>query len=114
MCVMGRGARGKGEGEREKEDGGGMTDGERERERESPTHLLPSPSPPLQPPPAESMLQGVELLYALGAINNQCELTQPLGLQMAEFPLNPMFARMLLLSGTCICYAVMSELPQSC
>ena len=46
------------------------------------------------------MLQGVELLYALGAINDQCELTQPLGLQMAEFPLNPMFARMLLLSGT--------------
>ena len=45
------------------------------------------------------MLQGVELLYALGAINDQCELTQPLGLQMAEFPLNPMFARMLLLSG---------------
>ena len=49
------------------------------------------------------MLQGVELLYALGAINDQCELTQPLGLQMAEFPLNPMFARMLLLSGTCTC-----------
>lgn len=56
----------------------------------------------LSPPPADSMLQSVELLYALGAIDESCELTE-LGLKMAEFPLNPMFARMLLLSDTFGC-----------
>lgn len=30
-------------------------------------------------------------------------LTQPLGLRMAEFPLSPMFAKMLLESGGCGC-----------
>lgn len=80
----------------------------------------------LQPPPAECLLQGLELLYALGgkapfvfwhlavrfqnsplplslpprvALNDKGDLTDPLGLRMAEFPLNPMFARMLLMSG---------------
>ena len=33
------------------------------------------------------------------AINDACGLTEPLGLRMAEFPLNPMYARMLLVSG---------------
>ena len=74
---------------------------ERERERERKRLLTIYCPSNIQPPPAESMLQGVELLYALGAIDDQCELTQPVGIQMAEFPLNPMFARMLLLSGMC-------------
>ena len=34
------------------------------------------------------------------ALDDDGKLTNPLGMQMAEFPLNPMFARMLLLSGT--------------
>ncbi|CAH1778822.1 unnamed protein product, partial [Owenia fusiformis] len=50
----------------------------------------------LSPPPAESMVRGVELLYALGALDDHCHLTQPLGAQMAEFPLKPMFSKMLL------------------
>ena len=33
------------------------------------------------------------------ALSDSSQLTQPLGLNMAEFPLNPMFARMLLMSG---------------
>lgn len=33
------------------------------------------------------------------ALDDDGKLTNPLGMQMAEFPLNPMFARMLLLSG---------------
>ena len=33
------------------------------------------------------------------ALNDSCQLTEPLGQKMAEFPLNPMFARMLLMSG---------------
>lgn len=65
------------------------------------------------------MLHALELLYALGgkiqnvrhlasllmvvlffsAIDDDCQLTKPLGVNMAEFPLSPMFARMLLTSG---------------
>lgn len=75
-------------------------------------------APHFQPPPAESLLQGLELLYALGgvycvmlltyrhgdflpplALDDGGKLTQPLGERMSEIPLNPMFARMLLLSG---------------
>lgn len=52
----------------------------------------------LSPPPAQALLQGLELLYALEAIDDKCMLTDPLGLQMAEIPLDPKFARMLLMS----------------
>ena len=38
------------------------------------------------------------------AIDDDCHLTQPLGLNMAEFPLSPMFARMLLTSGRYIIF----------
>ncbi|XP_069740321.1 probable ATP-dependent RNA helicase DHX35 isoform X1 [Narcine bancroftii] len=57
----------------------------------------------LSPPPAQSMVQALELLYALGGLNDQCFLTDPLGLRMAEFPLSPMFAKMLLESGNFGC-----------
>ncbi|XP_064420527.1 probable ATP-dependent RNA helicase DHX35 [Latimeria chalumnae] len=53
----------------------------------------------LSPPPAQSMVQALELLYALGGVDEHCQLTDPLGLRMAEFPLNPMYAKMLLESG---------------
>ncbi|XP_062466073.1 probable ATP-dependent RNA helicase DHX35 isoform X3 [Pezoporus occidentalis] len=108
--------------------------------------------PFLSPPPAQSMVQALELLYALGApsckggfcfrhsvlgnlsklgirtftvaqkhvskMNSQpktpgeveregldmhCRLTEPLGMRIAEFPLNPMFAKMLLESGNFGC-----------
>lgn len=57
----------------------------------------------LSPPPAEAMVQGLELLFALEAIDEDCKLTDPLGLQMAEFPLDPKFARMLLMSESFGC-----------
>ncbi|XP_061429357.1 probable ATP-dependent RNA helicase DHX35 [Lethenteron reissneri] len=57
----------------------------------------------LSPPPAESMVQAVELLYALGGLDEQCQLTEPLGVRMAEFPMGPMYAKMLLESGTFGC-----------
>ncbi|CAL1538482.1 unnamed protein product [Lymnaea stagnalis] len=53
----------------------------------------------LSPPPAQNMIRGLELLYALGALDAAGNLTSPLGLQMAEFPLTPQFAKMLLSSG---------------
>uniref|UniRef100_A0A4W3J7T0 Probable ATP-dependent RNA helicase DHX35 n=1 Tax=Callorhinchus milii TaxID=7868 RepID=A0A4W3J7T0_CALMI len=57
----------------------------------------------LSPPPAQAMVQALELLYALGGLNEHCLLTDPLGLRMAEFPLNPMYAKMLLESGNFGC-----------
>ncbi|XP_004698044.1 probable ATP-dependent RNA helicase DHX35 [Echinops telfairi] len=53
----------------------------------------------MSPPPAQSMVQALELLYALGGLDKDCRLTEPLGMRIAEFPLNPMFAKMLLESG---------------
>uniref|UniRef100_A0A8B9TYY3 RNA helicase n=1 Tax=Anas zonorhyncha TaxID=75864 RepID=A0A8B9TYY3_9AVES len=57
----------------------------------------------LSPPPAQSMVQALELLYALGGLDMHCRLTEPLGIRIAEFPLNPMFAKMLLESGNFGC-----------
>ena len=52
----------------------------------------------LSAPPAQNMVRGLEILYALGALDDNCQLTSPLGLNMAEFPLQPMYAKMLLSS----------------
>lgn len=50
-------------------------------------------------PPSKNLLAGLELLYALGAINNCGELTTPLGMTMAEMPLEPVLAKCLIVSG---------------
>ena len=55
------------------------------------------------PPPQVNVLVGLELLYALGAIDIDGELTDPIGLQMAEFPVQPMHSRCLLHSGSFEC-----------
>ncbi|XP_029164898.1 pre-mRNA-splicing factor ATP-dependent RNA helicase DHX16 [Nylanderia fulva] len=49
----------------------------------------------LDPPPPETLILALEQLYALGALNHRGELTK-LGRRMAEFPLDPMMAKMLL------------------
>lgn len=51
------------------------------------------------PPPTKNLLSGLELLYALGAINDNGELTTPLGVTMAEMPLEPVYAKCLIISG---------------
>ncbi|CAH1269625.1 DHX35 [Branchiostoma lanceolatum] len=53
----------------------------------------------LSSPPAQIVIRGLEVLYALGALDKDGELTRPLGSNMAEFPLSPMFAKILLESG---------------
>ena len=35
----------------------------------------------------------------MAGLDKDCRLTEPLGMRIAEFPLNPMFAKMLLESG---------------
>ena len=59
--------------------------------------------PFLSPPPALTMQRGLEVLYALNAISESGTLTDPLGVRLAEFPLEPMHARMLLASAEMGC-----------
>lgn len=49
----------------------------------------------LSPPAAETMIRALELLYALGALDDSCRLTEPLGTTMAEFPVEPCLAKFL-------------------
>ncbi|KDR15211.1 hypothetical protein L798_10984, partial [Zootermopsis nevadensis] len=51
----------------------------------------------LDPPPHETLVLALEQLYALGALNHHGELTK-LGRRMAEFPVDPMMAKMILAS----------------
>lgn len=51
----------------------------------------------MDPPPAETLLRALEMLYALGALNDKGELTK-LGRKMAEFPLDPQMSKMLVAS----------------
>ncbi|KPJ00619.1 putative ATP-dependent RNA helicase DHX35 [Papilio xuthus] len=51
------------------------------------------------PPPAKSLLSGLETLYALSAVDRHGDLTSQVGACMAELPLNPMCAKMLCNSG---------------
>ena len=50
----------------------------------------------LSPPPAESMIRALEVLYSLEALDEYGRLTTPLGQRMAEVPLAPAMAKMLL------------------
>lgn len=49
----------------------------------------------LSPPAAETMIRALELLYALGALDDGCRLTKPVGITMAEFPVEPCLAKFL-------------------
>jgi ATP-dependent RNA helicase DDX35 len=51
------------------------------------------------PPPAASMLAALELLYALGGLNREGQLTHPLGETMAELPCSALQAKCLVVSG---------------
>ncbi|KAL1850195.1 hypothetical protein Daus18300_012995 [Diaporthe australafricana] len=50
----------------------------------------------LTPPPAELMSRAIEILYSLGALDEYCKLTRPLGMRMAELAVEPMMAKTLL------------------
>ncbi|XP_074286404.1 pre-mRNA-splicing factor ATP-dependent RNA helicase DEAH1-like [Silene latifolia] len=51
----------------------------------------------MDPPPTEALLKAIEMLYALGAVNKEGELTKT-GRRMAEFPLDPMLSKMIVAS----------------
>jgi len=48
-------------------------------------------------PPAETLMRALEQLYALGALNDRGELTK-MGRRMAEFPLDPMMSKAVIVS----------------
>lgn len=48
-------------------------------------------------PPSETLIRALEQLYALGALNDRGELTK-LGRKMAEFPLDPMLSKSVIVS----------------
>ena len=56
----------------------------------------------MDPPPAETMIRALEQLYALGALNDEGDLTK-LGRRMAEFPLDPMLSKCMIMSETYKC-----------
>lgn len=47
-------------------------------------------------PPSDLMAKALELLYALGALDEYAKLTRPLGFRMAELAVEPMMAKCLL------------------
>ncbi|GJJ09880.1 hypothetical protein Clacol_004104 [Clathrus columnatus] len=56
----------------------------------------------MDPPPGETLMRALELLYALGALNDKGELTK-LGRRMAEFPLDPMLSKAVIASEQYVC-----------
>ncbi|ORZ23561.1 putative ATP-dependent RNA helicase DHX35-like protein [Absidia repens] len=57
----------------------------------------------LTAPPAALMIRSLELLYSLKALDDVGRLTIPLGMQLAEFPVDPMLGKILLSSGDFHC-----------
>ncbi|XP_065560398.1 probable ATP-dependent RNA helicase DHX35 isoform X2 [Artemia franciscana] len=53
----------------------------------------------LSPPPSKNLASALERLHAHGAIDDSCNLTMPLGLHLAELPLDPNLGKMLISSG---------------
>jgi len=51
----------------------------------------------IDPPPPENLIRALEQLYALGALNNDGDLTK-LGRKMAEFPIDPCLAKSIISS----------------
>ena len=54
-------------------------------------------------PPSRNLISALELLFALGAIDEDGALTKPLGEQMSELPIHPCLAKMLISSGELGC-----------
>lgn len=51
----------------------------------------------LDPPPGDTLVRALDLLYALGALNDRGELTK-IGRRMAEFPMDPALSKSILAS----------------
>jgi ATP-dependent RNA helicase DHX8/PRP22 len=54
-------------------------------------------------PPKLALLRALELLLALGALDNKGNLTDPMGTRLARLPVDPMYGRCLVMSGDLGC-----------
>ena len=54
--------------------------------------------PFISPPPAESLIRALEILYSLKAIDDNAALTNPLGSRLVQFPVEPRIGAALLAS----------------
>ncbi|KAH7270672.1 P-loop containing nucleoside triphosphate hydrolase protein [Fusarium redolens] len=61
----------------------------------------------LSPPPSELLAKALELLYALGALDEYAKLTRPMGSRMAELAVEPMMAKTLLAAPSFGCLSEM-------
>ena len=50
-----------------------------------------------------SIVKSLEQLYLLGALTDECKLSNPVGHQMARLPLDPIYAKALILAGQFNC-----------
>lgn len=57
----------------------------------------------LSSPPSNNLIDSLELLHAIGGLDHNSKLTTPLGYQMAEFPLHPVYSKALLNAETFNC-----------
>lgn len=57
----------------------------------------------ISPPSTDAVIRGHEILFCLGALDKSSQLTDPLGVQISEFPVDPKLAKMLLISGEMYC-----------
>ena len=56
----------------------------------------------MDPPPPETLIRAFELLYSLGSLNYDGDLTK-LGRRMAEFPVDPMLSKAIIQSEAYKC-----------
>jgi len=61
-------------------------------------------------PPSANLISALELLYALGAIDDTGQLTKPLGEQISELPIHPTLSKMLLSSAEMGCAEEMATI----
>lgn len=70
----------------------------------------------LDPPPPDTIIRALELLYALGALTDRGEISR-IGRAMAELPLNPMLSKTIISADTAGCVdeilTIASILPES-
>jgi pre-mRNA-splicing factor ATP-dependent RNA helicase DHX16 len=64
----------------------------------------------MDPPPAETLIRALGLLYALGALNHRGELTK-LGRRMAEFPVDPELSKAIISSEKYSCTEEVRSFP---
>ncbi|PNW80770.1 hypothetical protein CHLRE_07g329150v5 [Chlamydomonas reinhardtii] len=57
----------------------------------------------MDPPPRTAILRSLELLFALGALDNSGKLTEEVGLRLSRLPVDPMFGRVLLAAAELGC-----------